>query len=802
MQNEFLRLQSVLQKTIVFITHDFDEAIRLADRIAIMRGGRIIQIGTAEELVVAPADAYVAEFTRDAPRARILSARAIMLPPGEGPVAGEIEATRKVADFAAEVEAANLPFAVVEAGRKIGVVGRAEVMDVLIERGSAAMTLAATDPPQAIGAAWRGRLLWLAVAAVTIGFSYLPRGTLHGAWKEVPRGWRFPVETWIGHAMDWLVNDASFGLFSFQDLTRAFAAVLDVPLQAATALLATGLMRGEGSAAVQLLPPLPWLGVLVAGALLGLHAGGWRLAALVGGALGYLAVFGQWQSAMLTLSSIAVAVPFGVAGGLLLGIAAWRSRAVERVLAPLLDAMQTVPVFAYLLPILILFGFGPVSALIATIIYAMPPMVRVTLLALRGVPEEIVEFGRMAGTTPRQLVWRVMVPAARVPLMVGVNQVIMLSLNMVIIASMIGAGGLGYDVLTALRRLDIGGGLEAGIAIVVLAIALDRLSQAYAERAGRAHAGRGHLPLLALAAALGLWALAFVAPAIASYPPGWEVSTSGLWEALIRWLNVTYFDTFEAIKTAVLTNLLLPVRRVLVAIPWWWGTLLVALAMWRVGGARRAAIAALFALFIAFTGYWEPAMITVYLCGVSVAIAAAIGLPIGILAGLDARVWRVVQTVIDTLQTLPSFVYLIPVVMLFRVGEFTAMIAIVLYAARAGDPLHRARHPRHRSRPRRGRPAPWAPRPAQRLARLRLPLALPEILLGINQTILLAISMLVITALVGTRDLGQEVYIALTRANVGQGLVAGACVAMIAMIADRLMTQAAARTRARLGLVR
>jgi len=133
MQNEFLRLQSKLQKTIVFITHDFDEAIRLADRIAIMRDGRIIQTGTAEELVLAPADDYVADFTRDAPRARILSARAIMRP-GGGEVAGEIDAACKVADFAAEVEAADLPFAVTEGGRRIGTLNRASVLDVLIDR--------------------------------------------------------------------------------------------------------------------------------------------------------------------------------------------------------------------------------------------------------------------------------------------------------------------------------------------------------------------------------------------------------------------------------------------------------------------------------------------------------------------------------------------------------------------------------------------------------------------------------------------------------------------------------------------
>jgi glycine betaine/proline transport system permease protein len=162
---------------------------------------------------------------------------------------------------------------------------------------------------------------------------------------------------------------------------------------------------------------------------------------------------------MVTLSSIIIAVPFGVAGGILLGIGGFRSPRFRKVLLPVLDGMQTIPVFAYLLPILFLFGFGPVSALVATIIYAMPPMVRVTMLALEGVPAEIVEFGRMAGCTRRQLIARVMMPVARAPLMVGVNQVIMLSLNMVIIASMIGAGGLGYDVLTSLRRLDIGGGL-------------------------------------------------------------------------------------------------------------------------------------------------------------------------------------------------------------------------------------------------------------------------------------------------------------------------------------------------------
>ena len=146
-------------------------------------------------------------------------------------------------------------------------------------------------------------------------------------------------------------------------------------------------------------------------------------------------------------------------------------------MTPVLDLMQTVPVFAYLVPVLFLFGFGPVAAMIATIIYAMPPMVRVTMLALGQVADETVEFGRMAGCSRRQMTWKVLVPSAAPGLMVGVNQVIMLSLNMVIIASMIGAAGLGYDVWQALKSLHIGKGAEAGIAITLIAIVLDRLKQ-------------------------------------------------------------------------------------------------------------------------------------------------------------------------------------------------------------------------------------------------------------------------------------------------------------------------------------
>lgn len=623
---------------------------------------------------------------------------------------------------------------------------------------------------------------------------------------DYPRAWLVPAARWIGTLMKWLVDSASFGLFSFTDLTRSIAALVNIPYTFALSLLSTGFLSGRGSSAVQILPPLSWIAVIAIVSLMGYHAGGRRLAALVAGCFLFLAVFGQWNSAMVTLASVLVAAPLGVAGGLLLGIAAYRWPAFERALAPLLDLMQTVPVFAYLVPILFLFGFGPTAAVVATLIYAMPPMIRITTLALRSVPAETLELGKMIGCTSRQMIWRVLVPSARDRLMVGVNQVIMLSLNMVIIASMIGAGGLGFDVLAALRRLDIGAGLESGLAIVALAVALDRLSQAFAVKtasapsASQSVVGRYPYATAALAIVLVAGLAGLALPALQHYPPALQISTGAFFSDIVRWINVNFFDAFEALKNAVLLNVLVPLKRLLASLPWLGVVGLLSFAGWRLGGLRLALLVGVLSLLIAATGQWEKAMITVYLCGISVVVASLIGIPIGIVAAERDSLWRWVQVVIDTLQTLPSFVYLMPAVMLFRVGDFTAMIAIVAFAVvpairytvlglQKVDPrLIEA-----------GRAMGCTNR--QVLTKIKLKLALPEIMLGLNQTIMFALSMLVITALVGTRDLGQEVYIALTKADTGRGLVAGLAVAFIAIIADRLISAAAARTRTRLGLV-
>ena len=236
---------------------------------------------------------------------------------------------------------------------------------------------------------------------------------------KYPKNWVIPLKYWISDFMKWLIEDLDFGLFTFKEFTRSITWLLEWPLRFASALLTEGFTFSSDPNAPILLQRLPWVAVTAIFTLIAYRVNGWKLAILVGSCFLYLALFGRWESAMVTLSSIVIAVPFGVFIGMLFGILCFRHRQFETILMPVLDLMQTVPVFAYLVPVLFLFGFGPVAAMIATMIYATPPMVRLTLLALKQVPAELVEYGKMAGCTNRQLLWKVQIPGARAGIMVG-----------------------------------------------------------------------------------------------------------------------------------------------------------------------------------------------------------------------------------------------------------------------------------------------------------------------------------------------------------------------------------------------
>lgn len=619
-----------------------------------------------------------------------------------------------------------------------------------------------------------------------------------------PKNFIFPLKNHISSFIKWLV-DADFILFSFNDITRSISWIIEKPYKFILSLIANGFFEGKGSQAILILSPVSWIAIIIIITYIAYKLKDLMLSTLAFFAFLYLAIFGQWSSSMVTIASILISVPFGVVLGVFIGIICYKNYKAYKTINPILNLMQTIPTFAYLVPILVLFGFGPVSALIATIIYALPPMVHTTYLGLKNIDPFVIEAGRMCGCNNRQLLWGVEIPSALGSIKLGINQVIMLSFNMVIIASMIGAGGLGYDVLTSLRQLDIGGGVEAGIAITIIAIVLDRMSfvfigkQKNYKSQNKNFFKRNLNAIFIILVILITYLLGYFIQFFKEYPKDFFLSTSDFWAHSIEYINVNYYDQLELFKFYILKFFMLPIKSFFLSVPWLWFTFLITIIGWYYGRLKLALLNLILVLFILINGLWDKAMLTVYLCGSSVILACLIGIPLGVLGGLNEKANKALSSFTDTLQTLPSFVYLIPVVMLFRVGDFTAMIAVILYALAPAIKytIHGIKNVKTEVID-----AGIANGCNQRqlLFKIRLPLALPEILLGINQTIMLALSMLVITSLVGTRELGQEVGIALAKADTGRGIVAGLCVAFIAIISDNTIKAASKKLKDKYGL--
>ena len=640
------------------------------------------------------------------------------------------------------------------------------------------------------------RWLWL-VAAVVLVLATL---WLPPALRDVPPAFVLPLTDRVGAGLDWFAREAHLGPVAVQDITRALAAFVNAPIEGLSMVLAEGYERGAGFNRERVLPPLSWAGIIAAVALLGWRLSGPGLAALIVVSGLYLVSFGLWTSAMITLSSVLVCVVLALGLGLAIGVLSYRSARAEAVARGMMNVMQTVPIFSYLIPTLLLFGYGPSAALFATVVYALPPMVHATVLALRAVPAETRELAAMTGCTKRQTLWKVELPVALPQLAIGLNQVVMMTLNMVIIASMIGAGGLGFDVLRALRRLDIGAGLQAGLGIVVIAVVLDRLTQAAASAQSRGQGGKvRRRDLWAMAAlVLGATAVSFAWPVLTDWPAGWTLTTAPFWNDLVSWINRNWFDALDAFRTFALLEVMNPLRDLLLAIPYAVVIAGAGAAGAALGGARLCALCAGLLAFIAVAGYWGAAMTSLYLILIAVGIALALGVPLGIWLSRRPRLREPATLMLDALQTMPTLVYLLPAVMLFRNGDVAALIAVTSYAIapaiRYGMDAMRHVPPERLEAARM-----CGCTPGQVLTRIELPAAFPTLLLGVNQTIMMALSMLVIAALVGTRELGQEVYTALSQGKTGEGMVAGLCVAALALTLDGLLKAASARTETRMG---
>jgi glycine betaine/proline transport system permease protein len=689
--------------------------------------------------------------------------------------------------------------------------------------------------PAALQAALADRTLVLWIVAMIAAAAFLVAKAT-GALSPAPSTSLIPLSDWISAGMHWFTSH-------FRAFFRAITWLLAWPL---------GWVRG-------LLTWLPWPATILISAWLGYVAKGWRLALFCAAGLMYTVVIGYWDKTVLTLALAGVAVPLSVAIGLAAGILAFRYALARRLIEPILDLMQTIPTFAYLIPILVLFGIGPVVGMTASAIYAVPPMVRNVVLGLQRVPVEIVESAIMSGSTRRQLLWWVQVPSALPTILIGVNQTVMAGLSMVVIAAMVGGvSDIGLEVFNTMKQAKFGQSILSGLVIAVLAMIMDRISGGFAERqrGARRRSRFGDRPVAAAvgACALALIVLARFVPALAAYPEGWGFYPAPAMNQALENFTIAAFPVTSAIKSWTVYYLMLPLKVGLAQSvrPSFWGfemsptvTLIyVALALaigaavlrrfgwrpafasavaatvyyfgttgipwpafivmaavlgWQVGGWRIAGLAAAGLLFIVLTGVWREAMVSVELCLVGVAISFLLGSGLGIWAALNDRLSATLRPICDTFQTMPIFVFLIPAVMVFLVGEFTALIAMVMYAI-----VPSIRYTEHgiRTVPADVVEAARAMGTSrtQLLWQVQLPLALPEIMLGLNQTIMMALAMVVVAALVGAQGLGQEVMIALNQASTGKGIVSGLSIAFIAIIADRILQAWSIARKRSLGL--
>lgn len=534
-----------------------------------------------------------------------------------------------------------------------------------------------------------------------------------------------------------------------------------------------------------------WAGVTAAAGVIAWRVAGARLALGSVAAFAACGLLGMWVPTMQTLALMVVAVAASVLLGGLLGLAAGLSDRMHRVLRPVLDTMQVLPAFAYLLPVVLVFGIGVPAAVLATVVYAAPPMARLTALGLRGADAGAMEAAASLGATARQRLLTARLPLARKELLLGLNQSIMMALSMAVIASVIGAGGLGDRVYQALASVDVGAALAAGVPIVLLAVVLDRVTAAAGARLGDAPA-RGARLGRAIAAAVTLAAaLAGRFTGRLGWPDAWTLDVAEPVNRAVDWMTAHLYTGVPVIGGTAdwaahfTTWVLDPVRSGLTWLPWWAVLLLVGALALLIGTWRTAATAVLAMAGIGVLGVWEPALDTLSQVLAAVAVTLVAGFATGIAAARSARLNRALRPVLDVFQTMPQFVYLIPVVALFGVGRAPAVAAAVVYAlpavvritAQGMAAVDPSAVEAARSLGATGR---------QQLLQVQLPLARPALLLAVNQGVVLVLAVVVIGGLVGGGALGYDVVFGLAQGDLATGLVAGAAIVCLGLMLDRV----------------
>jgi glycine betaine/proline transport system permease protein len=547
---------------------------------------------------------------------------------------------------------------------------------------------------------------------------------------------------------------------------------------------------------------LGWPGVIGVAGALAMVFGGIRLALLAMAGFASLGVLGLWDASMAVLALMLAAVLIAVAVGVPLGIWAGRSRRASAILAPILDVMQIMPTFAYLTPITLLFLIGAPSSVIATLIYAIPPAIRITALGIQGVAASSVEAAVSLGSTNRQVLSKVQLPLARRAIGLGINQSIMMALSMVVITALIGAPGLGRNILQAVQRVDVGAAFDAGLAIVILAIILDRLTFAAGDWLDPRTRIRAALTpreqWLRRVPAMAILAAGLVAPFVVDatkFPTEIAFSFRGAVNQVADWLTTTFSGATIALKNLLTAIILNPVETLLTTAPWWLVVGSIVVLAWWISG-RRAAITAFVCLVaIAGLGLWAHAMATLANVLLATLLTLVIGVTVGVLTARSDTLRAVLRPILDAAQTLPAFVYLIPAIAFFDPSRFTAIVAAVIYAV---PPVIRLVDVGIRAVPATVVEAATASGATERqlLWKVRLPLSQRALLLAANQGVILVLAMVVIGALVGAGALGYDVITGFAQGkDFGKGLAAGAAIVLLGIMLDRITQGAGGRRR-------
>ena len=613
----------------------------------------------------------------------------------------------------------------------------------------------------------------------------------------------------------------------------------------------------------------PWLLVAAIIFLPCLIAGGLRLGLYSLFVIYFWGGTGMWDESMQTLALMGLSVLLCVVVGVTLGVMCSQSDRFDNFMKPILDTMQVMPAFVYLFPALFFFGIGGAPAILATMIYAMPPIIRLTNTGIRQVPEQTIESATSFGSSKLQLLFKIKIPLSLPSIMMGINQVIMMALALVVLACFIGAEGIGGQVWLAIRNLDVGWAMEGGLCILFMAIMFDRFGLALSKTKETLPSDVQKFYLLpqswekytiakiiekpleflsglvnfvcinitkyiayifeflislfnkdtakdigellskryyVIPSFIIFFLISFIDSSlfkIGTFPEDWKLSIRQPIADGVKSLTVNpgFIAFTKGLRAFIYLNLLRPLDTFLTHIPWWYTTgIFVAIGYFTVG-LRFAFVTLLLLLFIGANGIWPQAMITLSSVLVSVILCFAIGVPLGIIASYNERFRNVQNVVLDAMQTLPYFCYLIPVLMFFGGGTVSAVLATVIYSI---PPIIRltslglTQVSGTYSEVSRS----FGGTLLQTLNKVKFPLAVPSLVVGFNQTVIMAFAMQIVTPLIGGKGLGLEVFNGLARSDTGRGLAAGIGIVLLAIIIDRISLAWTKKQRIALGLIK